>query len=119
MGPPPPSSSLQDRRTLARWARGPTTKTQRFIMGEGGAFLVCKRLEDAEKAGRSHLCVVRGVGAPANGKAKGITAPNPVGQILALRRAWSAPGLDPATVTLLEGHGTSSTRAGMWPKWKP
>jgi acyl transferase domain-containing protein/NAD(P)-dependent dehydrogenase (short-subunit alcohol dehydrogenase family)/acyl carrier protein len=82
-----------------------------FIMGEGGAFLVCKRLEDAEKAGDRIYAVVRGVGGSSDGKGKGITAPNPVGQILALRRAWERAGLDPATVTLLEGHGTS-TRAG-------
>jgi acyl transferase domain-containing protein len=82
-----------------------------FIMGEGGAFFVCKRLEDAEKAGDRIYAVVRGVGASSDGKGKGITAPNPVGQILALRRAWERAGLDPATMTLLEGHGTS-TRAG-------
>jgi len=82
-----------------------------FIMGEGGAFLVCKRLEDAEKAGDRIYAVVRGVGGSSDGKGKGITAPNPIGQILALRRAWERAGLDPATVTLLEGHGTS-TRAG-------
>jgi acyl transferase domain-containing protein/NAD(P)-dependent dehydrogenase (short-subunit alcohol dehydrogenase family)/acyl carrier protein len=80
-------------------------------MGEGGAFLVCKRLEDAEKAGDRIYAVVRGVGSSSDGKGKGITAPNPVGQILALRRAWERAGLDPATMTLLEGHGTS-TRAG-------
>jgi acyl transferase domain-containing protein/acyl carrier protein len=82
-----------------------------FIMGEGGAFFVCKRLEDAEKAGDRIYAVVRGVGGSSDGKGKGITAPNPAGQILALRRAWERAGLDPATMTLLEGHGTS-TRAG-------
>ncbi len=80
-------------------------------MGEGGAFFVCKRLQDAEKAGDRIYAVVRGVGGSSDGKGKGITAPNPVGQILALRRAWERAGLDPATMTLLEGHGTS-TRAG-------
>ena len=82
-----------------------------FIMGEGGAFFVCKRLQDAEKAGDRIYAVVRGVGGSSDGKGKGITAPNPIGQILALRRAWERAGLDPATMTLLEGHGTS-TRAG-------
>ena len=82
-----------------------------FVMGEGGAFFVCKRLEDAEKAGDRIYAVVRGVGGSSDGKGKSITAPNPIGQILALRRAWERAGLDPATMTLLEGHGTS-TRAG-------
>jgi acyl transferase domain-containing protein/NAD(P)-dependent dehydrogenase (short-subunit alcohol dehydrogenase family)/acyl carrier protein len=82
-----------------------------FVMGEGGAFLVCKRLQDAEQAGDRIYAVIRGVGGSSDGKGKSITAPNPIGQILALRRAWQRAGLDAATMTLLEGHGTS-TRAG-------
>jgi acyl transferase domain-containing protein/NAD(P)-dependent dehydrogenase (short-subunit alcohol dehydrogenase family) len=82
-----------------------------FIMGEGGALFVCKRLQDAEQAGDRIYAVVRGVGGSSDGKGKSIIAPNPVGQILALHRAWQRAGLDPATMTLLEGHGTS-TRAG-------
>ena len=52
--------------------------------------------------------VIRGVGASSDGKGKGITAPNPQGQILAIRRAWEDAGLDPATCTLVEAHGTST-----------
>src|SRR5208337_3023347 len=37
--------------------------------------------------------------------------PNPIGQKLAIERAWQNAGLSPATVTLIEGHGTS-TRVG-------
>ena len=80
-------------------------------MGEGGAFFVCKRLDDAEKAGDKIYAVIRGVGGASDGKGKGITAPNPIGQRLAVERAWQRAGLDPATMTLLEGHGTS-TRVG-------
>ena len=80
-------------------------------MGEGGAFFICKRLEDAEKAGDKIYAVIRGVGGASDGKGKGITAPNPIGQRLAIQRAWKRAGLDPATMTLLEGHGTS-TRVG-------
>jgi acyl transferase domain-containing protein/NAD(P)-dependent dehydrogenase (short-subunit alcohol dehydrogenase family)/acyl carrier protein len=82
-----------------------------FVMGEGGAVFICKRLEDAEKAGDRIYAVIRGVGGASDGKGKGITAPNPVGQQLAIERAWKRAGLDPATMTLLEGHGTS-TRVG-------
>jgi acyl transferase domain-containing protein/NAD(P)-dependent dehydrogenase (short-subunit alcohol dehydrogenase family)/acyl carrier protein len=82
-----------------------------FVMGEGGAFFVCKRLADAEQAGDRIYAVIRGVGGSSDGKGRSIIAPNPLGQILALRRAWQRAGLDPATMTLLEGHGTS-TRAG-------
>jgi acyl transferase domain-containing protein len=82
-----------------------------FVMGEGGAFFICKRLDDAEKAGDKIYAVIRGVGGASDGKGKGITAPNPIGQRLAIQRAWQRAGLDPATMTLLEGHGTS-TRVG-------
>ena len=64
-------------------------------MGEGGAFFICKRLDDAEKAGDKIYAVVRGVGGASDGKGKGITAPNPIGQRLAIQRAWQRAGLDP------------------------
>ena len=79
-----------------------------FVMGEGSASFMLKRLSDAEKDGDKIYAVIRGVGASSDGKGKGITAPNPVGQILAARRAWENAGLDPATATLLEAHGTST-----------
>ena len=46
-----------------------------------------------------------------DGKGKGITAPNPIGQKLAIERAWRNAGLSPAECSLVEGHGTS-TRVG-------
>ncbi len=82
-----------------------------FVMGEGAAFFLLKRLEDAEAAGDRIYAVVRGVGGSSDGKGKGITAPNPVGQRLAIERAWRNAGLSPASVGLVEGHGTS-TRVG-------
>ncbi len=82
-----------------------------FVMGEGAAAFLLKRLSDAEADGDKIYAVIRGVGGSSDGKGKGITAPNPVGQILATRRAWENAGLDPATATLIEAHGTS-TRVG-------
>ncbi|HEX5854473.1 MAG TPA: beta-ketoacyl synthase N-terminal-like domain-containing protein, partial [Thermoanaerobaculia bacterium] len=79
-----------------------------FVMGEGCAAFLLRRLEDAERDGDRIYAVVRGVGASSDGKGKGITAPNPVGQRLATERAWSDAGLDPATATLVEAHGTST-----------
>ncbi len=54
---------------------------------------------------------MRGVGGASDGRGKGIAAPNPVGQRLAVERAWRNAGLSPAECTLVEGHGTS-TRVG-------
>jgi len=82
-----------------------------FVMGEGSAIFLLKRLADAERAGDKIYAVLRGIGASSDGKGKGITAPNPVGQKFCLERAWQNAGLSPATATLIEGHGTS-TRVG-------
>ncbi len=82
-----------------------------FVMGEGGALFVLKRLADAEREGDHIYAVILGVAGSSDGKGKGITAPNPVGQKLAVERAWSRAGVDPATIGLIEAHGTS-TRVG-------
>ncbi|NPV56114.1 MAG: acyltransferase domain-containing protein, partial [Anaerolineae bacterium] len=82
-----------------------------FVMGEGAAIFLMKRLEDAEKDGDRIYAVIRGVGSSSDGKGKGITAPNPAGQQQAIQRAWKNAGVSPATVGLIEGHGTS-TRVG-------
>ncbi len=82
-----------------------------FVMGEGAGIFVLKRLEDAERDGDKIYAVILGVAGSSDGKGKGITAPNPVGQKLAVRRAWNVAGTDPSTVSAIEAHGTS-TRVG-------
>ena len=82
-----------------------------FVMGEGAAIFLLKRLADAERDGDKIYAVIRGMGGASDGKGKGITAPNPIGQKLAIERAWQNAGLSPATATYIEGHGTS-TRVG-------
>ncbi|HSN84171.1 MAG TPA: SDR family NAD(P)-dependent oxidoreductase [Polyangiales bacterium] len=82
-----------------------------FVMGEGAAVFLLKRLEDAETEGDRIYAVIRGIGGSSDGKGKGITAPNPIGQKLAIERAWAHAGEDLSTVSLIEGHGTS-TRVG-------
>jgi len=79
-----------------------------FVMGEGAAVFLLKRLEDAQRDQDSIYAVIRGVGGSSDGAGKGITAPNPVGQIKAITRAWENAGVDPASVGLIEGHGTST-----------
>jgi acyl transferase domain-containing protein len=59
-----------------------------FVMGEGAALFVLKRLEDAERDGDKIYSVILAVGGSSDGKGKGITAPNPVGQKLAVAAAW-------------------------------
>ncbi|MEW6178372.1 MAG: SDR family NAD(P)-dependent oxidoreductase [Chloroflexota bacterium] len=82
-----------------------------FVMGEGAVLFLLKRLVDAERDGDKIYAVIRGIGASSDGKGKGITAPNPVGQQRAIERAWKNAGVNPASVGLIEAHGTS-TRVG-------
>ncbi len=82
-----------------------------FVMGEGAAVFLLKRLEDAEANGDHIYAVIRGLGGSSDGKGKGITAPNPVGQEFAVARAWRNANLTPDGATYIEGHGTS-TRVG-------
>src|SRR6266498_5300295 len=79
-----------------------------FVMGEGAALFVLKRLADAERNGDRIYAVLLGMAGSSDGKGKGITAPNPVGQRLAVQRAWRQAGVDPSTCSLMEGHGTST-----------
>ena len=80
-----------------------------FVMGEGAAVFIMKRLADAERDGDKIYAVLRGMAGSSDGRGKGITAPNPAGQKLCVERAWQNAGLSPATATLIEGHGTSTT----------
>jgi acyl transferase domain-containing protein/acyl carrier protein/NADP-dependent 3-hydroxy acid dehydrogenase YdfG len=82
-----------------------------FVMGEGSVIFLIKRLTDAERDGDKIYAVIRALGGSSDGKGKGITAPNPAGQKLAIQRAWHNAGLTPVEGDMIEGHGTS-TRVG-------
>jgi len=79
-----------------------------FVMGEGAIVFLLKRLEDAERCGDKIYAVIRGIGSSSDGKGKGITAPNPLGQQLAISRGWQDAQINPELVGLIEGHGTST-----------
>jgi malonyl CoA-acyl carrier protein transacylase len=79
-----------------------------FVMGEGAGILVLKRYSDAVRDDDKVYAVIRGIGGSSDGRGKGITAPNIQGQIRALDRAYALSGVDPATVDLIEAHGTST-----------
>ena len=78
------------------------------ILGEGLGLLVLKRLSDAERDGDRVYAVIRGVGVASDGRAIGVMAPRLEGEELAIRRAYEAAGVDPATVGLIEAHGTGT-----------
>ncbi|MBZ5498156.1 MAG: SDR family oxidoreductase [Acidobacteriia bacterium] len=79
-----------------------------FVMGEGAVTFLLKRLGDAERDGDRIYAVIRGLGGSSDGRGKGITAPNPIGQKLSVRRAWYNAGVKPCAGGLMEGHGTST-----------
>jgi malonyl CoA-acyl carrier protein transacylase len=79
-----------------------------FVMGEGAVIFLLKRLDDAEQDGDKIYAVVHGIGGSSDGKGKGITAPNPLGQQRAIERAWSEAGIPLSRAGLIEGHGTST-----------
>jgi acyl transferase domain-containing protein/acyl carrier protein/NAD(P)-dependent dehydrogenase (short-subunit alcohol dehydrogenase family) len=79
-----------------------------FVMGEGAATFLLKRLVDAERDGDKIYAVIRGIGGSSDGKGKGITAPNPAGQKICVRRAWQNAGITLSPGDMIEGHGTST-----------
>ncbi len=79
-----------------------------FVMGEGAGIFVAKRLADAVRDGDRVYAVVRGVGCSSDGRQKGIGAPNPRAQALAMRRAYEDAGIDPGTVQYVETHGAGT-----------
>ena len=79
-----------------------------MILGEGVGMLVLKRLEDAQRDGDRIYAVIKGVGSSSDGKYKSIYAPRPEGQINALHRAYNEAGISPASIGLIEAHGTGT-----------
>ena len=78
------------------------------VLGEGIGIFVLKRLDEAEKDGNKIYAVIKGVGTSSDGKSQSIYAPRAGGQAKALQTAYTQAGIDPATVELIEAHGTGT-----------
>lgn len=76
------------------------------LLGEGVGMIVLKRRADAERDGDRIYALVRAVGVSSDGRGAGLLAPRADGQVLALERAYRAAAVDPATIGLVEAHGT-------------
>ncbi|MBV9083652.1 MAG: SDR family NAD(P)-dependent oxidoreductase, partial [Acidobacteriaceae bacterium] len=79
-----------------------------FVPGEAVAAVVLKRLENALADGDHIYGVVRGSGVNQDGKTNGITAPSSMSQSELERAVYDRSGIDPATVTYVETHGTGT-----------
>jgi acyl transferase domain-containing protein len=88
-----------------------STEADGFIPGEGVGILVLRRLRDALRAGNRIYAVLKGVGISGNGQDRGITSTCSKDQARAIRRAYRAAGIDPASVGLIEGHGLGVSAA--------
>jgi 3-oxoacyl-(acyl-carrier-protein) synthase/pimeloyl-ACP methyl ester carboxylesterase/NAD(P)-dependent dehydrogenase (short-subunit alcohol dehydrogenase family)/acyl carrier protein len=79
--------------------------------GEGCGVVMLKPLATALADGDHVHAVIRGSAVNHGGRAASLTAPNPEAQAAVLVAAHRAAGVDPATVTCIEAHGTG-TRLG-------
>ena len=79
-----------------------------IAISEGLAMLVLKRLEDAERDGDRIYAVIKVGRRIERRPRRSLTAPRPEGQMLALERAYAQAGFSPATVGLIEAHGTGT-----------
>ncbi len=79
-----------------------------IVISEGVGVVVLKRLADAERDGDRVYAVIKGIGSSSDGRARGLTAPSPEGQVRALDRAYEKAGVDPRTIGYVEAHGTGT-----------
>ncbi|MFB8787465.1 MAG: beta-ketoacyl synthase N-terminal-like domain-containing protein [Potamolinea sp.] len=79
-----------------------------IAISEGIAIVVLKRLADAQRDGDRIYGIIKSVAGSSDGKALGMTAPLPAGQMRALKRAYSKAGFSPNTLGLYEAHGTGT-----------
>ena len=83
-------------------------KANGFVMGEGAGAVLLKPLSKAKKDGDKIYALIRSVGLSSDGKGKGITAPNPKGQKIAVERAFESLDYGPQDIGLMEAHGTAT-----------
>ena len=85
-------------------------RAQGTVWGDGVGVVVLKRLADALADGDVVHAVILGTAINNDGSGKvGYTAPGVEGQAAVVARAQSVAGVDPATITYIEAHGTGTT----------
>ena len=83
-----------------------STQANGTVLGEGVGAVVLKRLDDALASDDRIYAVIKAVGQSSDGKSSGLMAPRLEGEVLAMRRAYEHSGIDPASIGLIEAHGT-------------
>lgn len=94
--------ALSERRKVRPFESG----SDGTLLGEGLGVIVLKKLSDAISAGDRVYAIIRGIGQSSDGRGHGLLAPSIEGETLAIQRAYSKSGIDPASISLVEAHGT-------------
>ena len=79
-----------------------------FVPGEGVGVLVLKRMSDAVRDGDHIHGVIAGSGINQDGSSNGLIAPNARAQERLERSVYERFNIDPATIQVLEAHGTGT-----------
>ncbi|HEV3265481.1 MAG TPA: beta-ketoacyl synthase N-terminal-like domain-containing protein [Acidimicrobiales bacterium] len=79
-----------------------------ILVSEGTGMLVLERLADAVRRDHRVYATLCGSGVASDGRHSSLMSPRVDGQVLALERAYRVAGVDPATIGLIEGHGTAT-----------
>jgi acyl transferase domain-containing protein len=85
------------------------TNAQGTSFNNGAGIVVLKRLEEAIADGDRVYAVIKGVGINNDGSDKvSFTAPSISGQMGAILQAQQEAGVDPASISYIEAHGTAT-----------
>jgi acyl transferase domain-containing protein/acyl carrier protein/NADP-dependent 3-hydroxy acid dehydrogenase YdfG len=79
-----------------------------FVPGECVGVVLLKRLADAQRDNDIIQGVIYGWGVNQDGKTNGITAPNPESQTRLEQEVYDKYQIDPASIQLIEAHGTGT-----------
>ncbi len=79
-----------------------------FVPGEGCGVVVLKRLDRALADRDAVLGVIKASGINQDGRTSGITAPSGPAQTALETAVYRKAGIDPASITLIEAHGTGT-----------
>jgi len=79
-----------------------------FVLGEGGALVLLKRLDDALRDNDPIHGIIRGRGLSSDGSGPGIMTPTKRGQVRAVKQALDGIGSATLEPDLIEGHGTGT-----------
>jgi len=79
-----------------------------YVRSEGVGAMIIKPLENAVNDHDHIYAVIKGTGVAHGGKGMSMTAPSGRGMKAAMAQAYRVSGIDPATVSYIEAHGTAT-----------